>query len=416
MARKIFFLISIFGIQGFFIGAFAQNSRESKNLDESNLAYQYDPFAPLGCQYRVAVGEDEVTVFLQVTRQSGEAVLQQVYYEMRPDYEDGEILQSGELTESQLIKTEGNSTYYRFSLPLSDNSHYIFVFLEGTFQGAELSFRYDISLNNALNFPLTDLILMEEDEDVPVFNTYIPQNEAFRLVSLYQKDTTQAYIYYYNHTFEPNPPPMAGASADVQKSLQIDSIFPVQLNQRLSFENEGLYFAQLDTTSLSGISFRISSQYYPRLVKAEELVEPLRYISTSEEMDAMTEQEDMKPALDRYWMKVTRSQDRAKEVIKNYYRQVNNANLFFTTYKEGWKSGQGMVYLLYGPPDEVYRSVGEERWIYKEESNLLESLSFTFVKVRNIFTNNHYNLLRDEEYRRFWYRNIDLWRKGRKQI
>lgn len=416
MAQKILFLISLLWVQGIFSSTLAQSNRESKNLDKFNLAYQYDPMAPLACQYRVAVGNNEATVFLKVLQQSNEANLNQVYYEVRPDYENGDVLERAELTDNQQIKKENNITYYRFTIPLTAESHYLFVFLEGAFRGDEISFRYDISLNNDLNFPLSNLLLMEEDEEIPVFDTHIPQNETFRLVAVYPQDTTQAYVYYYNHNFEPNPPPMAGAGADVQKSLQIDSIFPVQLNESLAFEKEGLYFAQMDTTSLSGISFKITSKYYPRYVNAEELIEPLRYISTSDEMDAMTEEEDPKQALDKYWLKVTRSQERAKDVIKNYYRQVYQANQFFTTYKEGWKTGQGMVYLLYGPPDEVYRSAGEERWVYNEENNLLESLSFTFVKVRNIFTNKHYNLLRDEDYRRFWYRNIDLWRKGRKQI
>ncbi|WPP51010.1 GWxTD domain-containing protein [Catalinimonas niigatensis] len=416
MARTILFLATSLWIQSIFSIAFAQNNRESKNLDKFNVAYQYDQNVPMYCQYRVAVGTAEATVFLKVSQQSNEVGLNQIYYEVRPDYEKGDILQSGELTNSQQVKAENNVSYYRFTIPITEESDYVFIFLEGSFQGSELSYRYDIPLNNELNFPLTDLLLMEENEEIPIFESYLPQDKAFRLVAFYHQDASQVFTYYYNHTFEPNPPPMAGASADVQKSLQIDSIFPVQLNQSISFEQEGLYFAQIDTTSLSGISFRITDKYYPRLVRAQELIEPLRYISTSDEMDAMTEQEDYKPALDRYWMKVTRSQERAKEVISNYYRQVSNANQLFTTYKEGWKTGQGMVYLLYGPPDEVYRNAGEERWIYNEESNLLESLSFTFVKVRNIFTNKHYNLIRDEDYRRFWYRNIDLWRKGRKQI
>lgn len=149
---------------------------------------------------------------------------------------------------------------------------------------------------------------------------------------------------------------------------------------------------------------------------AESLIDPLRYISTSEEMENLTENEDAKKALDRYWIKITRSQERAKEVIRNYYQQVTNANLLFTSYKEGWKTGQGMVYLLFGPPDLVTTSANQEQWIYNSQNDLMENMTFNFVKVRNIFTTQHYNLLRDEDYRRFWYRNIDLWRKGRKQI
>src|SRR5690606_16377648 len=129
--------------------------------------------APIACQYRVAVGSQEATVFLKVTQHSNEVSLNQVYYEVRPDYEKSEVLQSAELNDSQQIKSENNTHYYRFSIPITDNSHYLFVFLEGIFQGNEMAYRYDISLNNELNFPLTDLLLMEEEEDIPIFDNFI---------------------------------------------------------------------------------------------------------------------------------------------------------------------------------------------------------------------------------------------------
>lgn len=413
MARITYFLTLILSIV-LFNQAYAQS--ESSGQASLNQAYLYDLSAPISGEYEVAVGANEATIFFKLTQRANNANISRIRYEVKSDYGDNNTIRSADLNESHVLKQENNTTYYRFEIPISEESHYVFVYVEGTSSGGTINYRYDISLNNDQNFPLTDLLVMESEEDIPIFTSTISNNTEFRIVSLYGEDSLSAYLYYYNHDFPPNPPPMAETGADVQKNLEIDSTFTVQLNQTLSFENEGLYFCQLDTTSLSGISFKISTKYYPRFVTAEELVDPLRYISTSDEMENLAESEESKAALDRYWIKVTRSQERAKDVIRNYYRQVTNANILFTTYKEGWKTGQGMVYVLFGQPDQVLRTEGQERWIYNSENDLMESISFTFVKVRNIFTTRHYNLLRDEDYRKFWYRNIDLWRKGRKQI
>ncbi|MEK6478066.1 GWxTD domain-containing protein [Catalinimonas sp. 4WD22] len=413
MARITYFLTLILSI-GIFNQANAQS--ESSGQAPLNQAYLYDLTAPIYGEYEVAVGDTEATIFLRLAQRAKTVNISRIHYEVKSNYGDANVIRSADLNESHLLKQENNISYYRFEVPVSEESHYVFVYVEGVSSGGSINYRYDISLNNDQNFPLTDLLVMESEEDIPIFTSTISNNADFRIVSLYGQDSLSAYLYYYNHEFPPNPPPMAETGADVQKNLEIDSIFTVQLNQTLSFDNEGLYFCQLDTTSLSGISFRISTKYYPRFVTAEELVDPLRYISTSDEMENLAESEEAKAALDRYWIKVTRSQERAKDVIKNYYRQVTNANILFTTYKEGWKTGQGMVYVLFGQPDQVLRTEGQERWIYNSENDLMESISFTFVKVRNIFTTRHYNLLRDEDYRKFWYRNIDLWRKGRKQI
>ena len=388
-------------------------NKENSSRSSVNVSYVYDPVAPVQLDARVAMNDQrEATVFLRVTdRQSTQAP--SLRYAVHSDYQITSVLDSGQVSASQMVKQEGEQFYYRFTLPVTDDSHFLFVFVSTSAQGNE-TYRFDITLNSEQNFPLTDLLLMRPDEDIPIFQDYLPAEAPFRLVSYYGSDST-AYLYYYRHDFEPNPPPMSSGGAEVQSSLTIDSLFAAPLDEVLRFEQKGLYFVQLDTTSLYGISFRIEDQYYPRLAKVETIVPPLRYISTSDEMKKLENAEETKQNLDDYWVKMARSQERAKAIIRDYFRQVTQANRLFTSYKEGWKTGQGMVYTLYGPPDAVYRDVDKETWIYNEDRNLVD-LSFTFAKVKNIFTHQYYNLVRDENYKRFWYRNVDLWRKGGKEI
>ena len=39
---------------------------------------------------------------------------------------------------------------------------------------------------------------------------------------------------------------------------------------------------------------------------------------------------------------------------EGYYRRVRFANEEFTQYKDGWKTDRGMIYILFGPPNQVF--------------------------------------------------------------
>lgn len=390
-----------------------QGDTNEASLSSVNVSHVYNPDAPILLDARVAVkADEEATVFLRVVNRP-QRVTPALRYEVRAGYQDA-VLDSGQLTTEQLVKEEGNQYYFRFTLPLTEQSHYLFMYARAADNPAAQVYRFDVALNTEQNFPRTDLLLMRPDEDLPIFQNYLPVATPFRIVSYYGSDSV-AYAYYYRHEFEPNPPPMASGSGDVQRSLEIDSLSAIPLNETLSLEEQGLYFTQLDTASLYGISFRLEDQYYPRPARIETVVPPLRYISTSDEMASLQGAENPKQNLDEYWVKMTRSQERAKTIIRDYFRQVTRGNRLFTSYKEGWKTGRGMIYVLYGPPDAVYRDDRQEVWTYDEDRNLVD-LSFTFAKVKNIFTPYYYNLVRDEDYQRFWFRNVDLWRKGRKEF
>jgi GWxTD domain-containing protein len=138
----------------------------------------------------------------------------------------------------------------------------------------------------------------------------------------------------------------------------------------------------------------------------------LRYFSTRSEWDKLNTAINKKDALDNYWLSIFRSSEMAKSVIRNYFDQVEEANSLFTNYKEGWKTDMGMVFIIMGPPDEVFRNQAKEEWIYQKTEDL-PKMKFTFEKINNIFTDNHYVLIRNADYRNEWYRAVEMWRKGR---
>jgi GWxTD domain-containing protein len=204
---------------------------------------------------------------------------------------------------------------------------------------------------------------------------------------------------------------MATYQSPSNRTMEIDSTFSLNISGSIKFSQEGLYFVQADTSSAQGLGFRVTDNYFPKLAKIQDLVNSLRYFSTRNEWDKLNASENSKKEFDDYWMKVTKSEQKARRIIKQYFDQVMLANNYFTNYKEGWKTDKGMIFIIFGNPDEVYRNKEGELWIYKKDDNF-QKMRFSFAKVPNIFTDNQYTLLRSNSYQNNWFKAVQLWRRG----
>ena len=128
------------------------------------------------------------------------------------------------------------------------------------------------------------------------------------------------------------------------------------------------------------------------------------------EFDKVKAAKGDKKAFDRVILNITGNTERARNFMRNYFKRVEWANQFFTSYKEGWKTDRGMIFIIFGVPDEVYRFADREVWRYKNEEF---KANFTFVKSSTIFDPDNYVLVRDKGVRETWYSVIDLWRNAR---
>jgi GWxTD domain-containing protein len=183
------------------------------------------------------------------------------------------------------------------------------------------------------------------------------------------------------------------------------------VNVPQAFEDRGYYFIQDDTTSGSGLLLKTTPKSFPTVSTWEEMVQMVTYISTRQEHENLLKAENKKLALDEYWIRMTRSEEKAKELIKEYFRQVEFANLLFTDFKEGWATDRGMVYIIMGPPQEVYFEADRESWIYLS-NNSNSRITFTFARIKNILTPNYYTLNRSRVYQPEWFKTITAWRNG----
>jgi GWxTD domain-containing protein len=265
------------------------------------------------------------------------------------------------------------------------------------FNGVRLNDRFGIFVN---------------DFSVPIFKNYISEKDSFQIRSVISQPK-EIFLIRYNNEFEPAQSPMATSIRPAMKGLKMEEIIKVQTNTSILLPNGGLYLAVEDTTSnTNGFGFLIVDKRFPRFTRPEKLIKPLIYISSGQETKTVNENNNTKQALDRYFLTVTGgNQMVSKKIIKTYYHRIEDANRLFTTYKEGWKTDKGMVYIVLGPPNRVQRSHDREVWMYAQSQNFSEII-FTFNRKPNQFTENYYELVRYPEYQAYWYPFVEAWRTG----
>jgi hypothetical protein len=81
-----------------------------------------------------------------------------------------------------------------------------------------------------------------------------------------------------------------------------------------------------------------------------------------------------------------------------------------------------MIYIIYGPPDKLYKSIEEESWGYRKPvvrskwgaryTVREEYIFFNFKKRNNKFCDNEYTISRSETAVTYWDKAVQNWRKG----
>lgn len=227
-------------------------------------------------------------------------------------------------------------------------------------------------------------------------------------------DPEKMKCYYFGDSIPVPSPPYAFENI-VETSLKADSEFTVdfnEVNKTFSFATSetGIYFFSSDPTREKGFTVICTDSGFPDINSHEAMVNPIRYISTQKEFKKIAEAENQVAAIEDFWLKIGGAEDHTRNLIRKYYSRVMNANRLFTSYTEGWQTDRGMIYIVFGPPNIVYRSDDTESWIYGEENNFF-SITFTFNKVKNIFCNNDFILQRAPVYKDNWFRAVDIWRQ-----
>jgi len=370
---------------------------KSQALRDINYRYLYNPEEPFTFQFHPIRTDDGWTTYFKLSLRDSLADPKEysIHWEVRRDLGDKE---GNSVADSEQQQTLKHAIRGHISTPFQAGKFYLTAKVTQTTLKKAWFFYQPLSETLPTNCYL-------ESNGAPILDAYLKKGTPFQVAGT----NTSSIVTYYRDPFPAAAPPFAESQARVSKRIKADSIFQLPSGSVSTLEKKGLYLIQQDTTSQKGIAFRIEDDY-PRLGKVESLADPLIYICTKDEFIRVKMAKGDKRAFDKIILQITGDAERAKTLFRSYFKRVELANDFFSSYKEGWKTDRGMCFIIFGLPEEVFRFEDREVWIYKQDDF---KLSLNFTRSSTLFDPDNFVLTRAKRHSDIWYSTIDLWRNAR---
>jgi GWxTD domain-containing protein len=402
-------------------------------FDSKDLSYLYNPSKnPLNIRYNVINPSDDQSIlsvkfftgdlFFSEANPLGKPTAMMMVTVKLYNVSQGRVLADTAFLNLNILKEEGRNEYI-FNLPLKTKPDFEYVAEVKTLDRLRSLVAQSfvpfstLSVKNRYNF-----IARGYFERNVLFNPVVRVNEYVNLQYI-RGPVDSIYIAFYKpFKLIPDPPSMLLPEKTIDYGP--DTIVSIHYTDTLSmmFPKPGIYLCSVDSTAKEGYAFYNFGETYPALTTPEVMIEPLAYLATENALDSMRSAARPKTALDDFWIKCGGNVEKSRELIRIYYTRVMYANYYFSSYKEGWRTERGMIYLLYGPPDKVYKTPEGESWGYRKP--VIKSswgyryrvkedyLFFIFKKKESIFSDNDYYLSRSESLITLWEQAVTSWKKG----
>lgn len=363
-----------------------------------NFSYTLDPDAEVDFRIRAVRSGQRLTLYYRLSSNRKDVSVSDftVSWEQRASVN----VRSGTPMDVQpkQLSTDNFSVLSSLEVEVGSKTWFALARVVNTTTRAEYYFYHPVEAN----WPATGFL--ENEAGTPVFDDFIQTGVRYRIRTA--DPDKPLYVFRYRKTFAAAAPPFTRNVADDQ-FLRADSAFRIQ-SPEFTPAASGLYLFQQDTTSAEGFAVYAGDPPYPRYNKVASLAGPLIYLTTADEQSALAVAGQDKVKFDKVVLDMTRDKERAKSLMRSYFQKVEQSNRLFTGHKEGWKTDQGMIYLIFGAPTEVSRTTANEIWYYKATQ-----MKFVFYRRGSVYDPWSYILQRSDSYTQEWYSTIDLWRKGR---
>lgn len=348
-----------------------------------NVSYWYDEKADIRVFSRAAAGDDLYMVFLEINKQTNLPVRMKLL--LQQGYENAN---HADVQNAVIDTLDSSPSRFLLQIILDKAPENLLVLeLADNFQ----HYYFPIPLENLPSFYPID------SKGVPLLRSYFSDKISFRFLS----GDPILYTFQYTDDFGPADPPM-GSTASLSPGLKLDESI-VGWTENPMYGK--YYLIQQDTFATQGITLMCLPEYFPDLRSVNELIESIGYITRKSEYLNLNTADVQKKQFDEFWLQLFPSAVDARLAIKRYYGNVRWANTIFSHYKPGWKNDPGMVYIVYGKPEIVYRFNNKEIWIY-------QATSFEFRTISHLFTANLKILIRKQDYEREWYTKVREMRGG----
>jgi GWxTD domain-containing protein len=246
----------------------------------------------------------------------------------------------------------------------------------------------------------------------PKFLRFFIEGEKFN-VKYRDRSFDSIYVDHFTPESElPRPPVTATSDYTMNYIADTSYVFPMIDTVSYDLRRAGMYVVKVDKEQEVGLTLFNFGGSFPEVNTPDELMEPLFYLATLAEYRDLRTKSNRKLAVDDFWLKMSINLEKSRELIRVYYNRVVYSNLYFTTNKEGWKTDQGMIFILFGPPNRIQMTGSGESWYYyaKRKSSVVE---FKFQRVQDAFSDQ--NMVWQKTTDSQMYRNeaIRSWRGGK---
>lgn len=335
------------------------------------------------------------------------------YYQFLPYAGSAQILDSGTVHIEDKSATAGAARtligYIPVKAPVGQKS-YLEVFVRDFY--SKKSHKHFIACDKESAFSQQNFLVENADKDVVFSNKIVKGNIV--TVKNERVGFVNARVEFYANDYSLPPPPFSQKETSLYPSVP-DSGFTIASpdNHSFSFKvaKQGIYYVRLDSVTSGSFMVLGVESNFPKVQSHAQMIAASRFIMNKEEYQKLISATDKQAAIEAFWVSLAGSEERAKELIKRYYNRVQDANSYFTSHIEGWKTDMGMIYLIFGTPAKTYKTEGMETWEYY--INNAPPLTYRFEKIKNPFSENCYKLQRSINYKDPWTIAVSYWREGR---
>lgn len=415
------------------IAVFTSCAPAKQPVDSKDLSYLYNPTKnPINPRYNILNQSDNTSIlsvkffandlFFSEANPQGVPTSQMLISAKLFNISQGKVLADTAVYNLSIVKERGKVEYlYNLPLKVEKGAEYIVelkILDRLRLQVIQAFVPFNtLSYTNKYNF-----IARGHFEKNQLLNPVVRVNEYVNL--LYSRGRPDSIIISYYKPFHEIPDPPSMILPEKTLDYAPDKIIGIAYSDTMPmmFPKEGIFMCSVSRKAGDGFAFYNFGATFPTLTTPEVMIEPLAYIATQDEMTEMKTALKPKAALDEFWIKCGGNIDKARELIKIYYNRVLYSNFYFTSYKEGWRSERGMIYIIYGPPDKVYKTTDGESWGYRKQevksswggrySVKEDYLFFNFKKKTSVFSDNDFYLSRSETLVTYWDKAVSSWKKG----
>ncbi len=408
MIQKYFKLLPLFCL---FV-TFSFTTSGQTTLSSTDQALRYSIYARLGLKIipiKLSDSSYKLQFVIEKIEENASLDNYQISYTLLSSYEEKiQAEKKVKLEVGQLLGDTERHWLFETTVEIPQSQGTAIAFLEAVDNRQKDAYTSHLDLKGPFVFDQPDFGVFYANS-VPFDQNYLTKGQS---VLFKTSKGPSLFSFFYSSPSAVPFPPMETRLAEVPKEVAVENRGDFLANIPKTLTDEGYYFFQTDSTASTGLLLRTVHEAFPKVKDWSEMVDMVTYISTKKEHETLLLAQDKKKALDAYWLNLTRNEEVAKDLIRNYFKMIEFANILFTDYKEGWKTDRGMVYIVMGPPQEVNFFEDREVWSYAGIDDT-SKIRFTFTRVKTILSPHFYTLNRSRAYQPIWFKNISQWRSGR---